>query len=44
VLNNARPEGSSKAKYHLADGTADRVRTASAELLSANPLYPGLTL
>src|SRR3954451_23495077 len=44
VLNNARPEGSSKAKYHLADGTADRVRAASAELLSANPLYPGLTL
>ncbi len=44
VLTDTRPDGSSKAKYLLADGTADRVRTASAELLSANPLYPGLTL
>ncbi len=33
-----------KAKYTLADGTADRVHAASAELLNANPLYPGLTL
>jgi glycine hydroxymethyltransferase len=44
VLNNTQPEGSSKAKYKLADGTADRVHAASAELLTANPLYPGLTL
>ncbi|MET0474623.1 MAG: glycine hydroxymethyltransferase [Mycobacterium sp.] len=44
VLNNTQPEGSSKAKYRLADGTADRVHAASAELLAANPLYPGLTL
>jgi glycine hydroxymethyltransferase len=31
-----------KAKYTLADGVADRTRAASAELLDANPLYPGL--
>ena len=36
--------GVSKAKYTLADGTADRVHSAAAELLDANPLYPGLTL
>ena len=34
----------SKAKYTLADGTAERVHAAAAELLDANPLYPGLTL
>ncbi|SEA93871.1 MULTISPECIES: glycine hydroxymethyltransferase [unclassified Mycobacterium] len=48
VLNNASadagPNGPSKAKYTLTDGTADRVRAASAEMLDANPLYPGLTL
>lgn len=48
VLKNtevaAGPNGPSKAKYALADGTAARVRAASAELLNANPLYPGLTL
>jgi glycine hydroxymethyltransferase len=44
VLSNTQPEGSSKAKYKLADGTADRVHGAAAELLAANPLYPGLTL
>jgi glycine hydroxymethyltransferase len=48
VLSNtevaAGPNGPSKAKYTLADGTAARVRAASAELLNANPLYPGLTL
>ena len=44
VLRNTTPEGSSKAKYTLAEGTAERVRAASAELLAANPLYPGLTL
>lgn len=48
VLKNtsadAGPNGPSKAKYTLADGTADRVRSASAEMLDANPLYPGLTL
>ncbi|HTX96264.1 MAG TPA: glycine hydroxymethyltransferase [Mycobacterium sp.] len=44
VLTNAAPEGSSKAKYSLADGTAQRVNAAATELLAANPLYPGLTL
>ena len=40
----AAAAGPSKAKYTLADGTADRVHAAAAELLAANPLYPGLTL
>ncbi|WP_431235380.1 glycine hydroxymethyltransferase [Mycolicibacterium psychrotolerans] len=44
VLSNTEAEGTSKAKYKLADGTADRVHAAAAEMLSANPLYPGLTL
>lgn len=33
-----------KAKYVLADGVADKTRSAAAELLNANPLYPGLDL
>jgi glycine hydroxymethyltransferase len=44
VLSNTQAEGTSKAKYRIADGTADRVHSAAAELLAANPLYPGLTL
>ncbi len=48
VLTNTQPtqasSGLSKAKYTLADGTAQRVHAAAAELLEANPLYPGLTL
>lgn len=44
VLSNTQAEGTSKAKYKLADGTADRVHAAAAEMLAANPLYPGLTL
>jgi glycine hydroxymethyltransferase len=44
VLTNTSPEGTSKAKYALTDGTAARVHAAAAELLDANPLYPGLTL
>jgi glycine hydroxymethyltransferase len=36
--------GTSKAKYELAGAVADRTRAAAAELLSAHPLYPGLTL
>jgi glycine hydroxymethyltransferase len=48
VLSNTQPTqastGLSKAKYTLADGTADRVHAAAAEMLAANPLYPGLTL
>jgi len=48
VLSNTQPgegaAGPSKAKYKLADGTAERVHAAAAEMLAANPLYPGLTL
>ncbi len=44
VLANTKREGTSKAKYSLADGTAERVSAAAAELLEANPLYPGLAL
>jgi glycine hydroxymethyltransferase len=44
VLTNTQPEGTSKAKYSLTDSTADWAKAASAELLEANPLYPGLTL
>lgn len=33
-----------KAKYEMADGLAARVHDESAELLTANPLYPGLEL
>ena len=41
---NSGPKGPSKAKYTLGDGVADRVKSASAELLDAHPLYPGLEL
>ncbi|HQR27832.1 MAG TPA: glycine hydroxymethyltransferase [Nocardioides sp.] len=34
----------SKATYRLADGVADRVRAAAAEMLDNHPLYPGLDL
>jgi glycine hydroxymethyltransferase len=40
----AASNGPSKAKYLLADGVADKVRSASADLLAKHPLYPGLTL
>jgi glycine hydroxymethyltransferase len=33
-----------KAKYALAEGVAESTKAASAELLDANPLYPGLAL
>jgi glycine hydroxymethyltransferase len=36
--------GSSKAKYAIADGVADKTQSAARELLDANPLYPGLDL
>ncbi len=36
--------GASKAKYTIAEGVATKTRDAAAELLSANPLYPGLDL
>jgi glycine hydroxymethyltransferase len=40
----AGPQGLSKAKYVLADGTAERVHAAASELLADHQLYPGLTL
>jgi glycine hydroxymethyltransferase len=33
-----------KAKYTIAEGVADRTKAAAAEMLNANPLYPGLEL
>jgi glycine hydroxymethyltransferase len=36
--------GASKAKYAIADGVAAKTHDAAAELLDANPLYPGLEL
>jgi glycine hydroxymethyltransferase len=44
VLSNTQPDGTSKAKYTIADGVAARVHAAASELLAANPLYPGLQL
>src|SRR3954453_11442595 len=49
VLENTQPGTTkagtpSKASYALADGVADRVKAASAEMLDAHPLYPGLNL
>jgi len=49
VLSNTTPNTTSagapsKATYTIADGVADRVRAQAAELLDANPLYPGLEL
>lgn len=49
VLSQTTPATASngqpgKAKYNLADGVADTTRSRIAELLQANPLYPGLEL
>jgi glycine hydroxymethyltransferase len=49
VLKNTSPVIASsgqpgKAKYVLADGVAKATKAASAELLDANPLYPGLVV
>ena len=49
VLANTQPGTNkagapSKATYVLADGVADRVKAASAEMLDKHPLYPGLEL
>ena len=49
VLSNTEPTTTSagapsKANYKLADGTADRTKAASAEMLDKHPLYPGLDL
>ncbi len=49
VLQNTQPGTNkagapSKATYTLAEGVAQKVRDASAELLDKHPLYPGLEL
>jgi glycine hydroxymethyltransferase len=49
VLQNTQPGSTkdgnpSKASYVLAEGVADKVKDASAELLDKHPLYPGLQL
>jgi glycine hydroxymethyltransferase len=49
VLSETTPETTkdgrpSKARYQLAEGVAERTRAASAEMLQAHPLYPGLEL
>jgi glycine hydroxymethyltransferase len=49
VLNNTKPTTTAagapgKAKYELAAGVAEATKSASAEMLAANPLYPGLEL
>ena len=49
VIDNATPKLTKsgvpgKANHVLAEGVADRVKAASAEMLDAHPLYPGLEL
>src|SRR3954452_3429528 len=49
VLQNTQPGvtkagGPSKATYQLAEGVADKVKDASADMLDKHPLYPGLNL
>lgn len=49
VLQNTQPGTTkagapSKASYTLAEGVADKVKDASAEMLDKHPLYPGLEL
>ncbi|MGO1973705.1 MAG: glycine hydroxymethyltransferase [Propionibacteriaceae bacterium] len=49
VLKNTTPKTTAagapgKAKYELAAGVAESTRAASADMLTANPLYPGLEL
>jgi glycine hydroxymethyltransferase len=49
VLQNTQPGTTkagapSKASYALAEGVADKVKDASAEMLDKHPLYPGLEL
>lgn len=41
ATSNGNP---SRAKYEMEDGLAERVSDAAAELMAANPLYPGLEL
>jgi glycine hydroxymethyltransferase len=42
--SQAASGATSKAKYAIADGLADKTHSAAAELLSGHPLYPGLDL
>jgi glycine hydroxymethyltransferase len=42
--STAASGAASKAKYAIADGVADKTHAAAEELLTANPLYPGLDL
>ncbi|MDQ1716867.1 MAG: glycine hydroxymethyltransferase [Pseudonocardiales bacterium] len=49
VLSAATPAsaasgGVSKAKYHLPAAVAEKTQAAAAEMLDANPLYPGLDI
>jgi glycine hydroxymethyltransferase len=44
VLTETRPVGTSQAKFETTEGVAARVKARAAELLAANPLYPGLEL
>ena len=44
LTNTAARRARRRPSTALADGTAERVHAAAAELLAANPLYPGLTL
>ena len=39
-----RDRQGSKASFVLAEGVADKVKDASAEMLDKHPLYPGLDL
>ena len=43
-IGTTKAGGPSKASYTLADGVADKVKSASAEMLDKHPLYPGLDL
>ncbi len=43
-IGTTKAGGPSKASYTLADGVADKVKAASAEMLDKHPLYPGLDL
>jgi glycine hydroxymethyltransferase len=49
VLSAATPSsaasgGVSKAKYDLPAAVAEKTQAAAAEMLDANPLYPGLDI
>jgi glycine hydroxymethyltransferase len=44
VFANTKAEGTSKAKYAMASGVADGVRSRCADLLGRFPLYPSIDL